>query len=251
MRRVLAAALLVAAAVTAATATASRVVAEPRTQRFTFGGEAIGNTYDYGNALLLLHPTRMYNWRAPRPVPHYPGGNADTLAMLRTSVWSPLNIDVLLRVKPGKYRVTLHFVETWATGPGQRLFDVAVSEFALRHGSPTWTGLDLFAAAGGRAYVPVNRTVDVTVPPISLYIGVRLIRAAVNFPCISGMTVEDIEGGGSATLSPSSSPSRATTLSPLPSPAPTPTAMPTLNGTGAAAGGSPRPGALPRRGARL
>jgi len=247
MRRVLAAALLVAAAVTAATATASRVVA----QRFTFGGEAIGNTYVYGNDLVLFNQTRMYNWRAPRPVPHYPGGNADTRAMLRTSVWSPGNFTVLLRAKPGKYRVTLHFVETWATGPGQRLFDVAVSVFALELGSPTWTGLDLFAAAGGRAYVPVNRTVDVTVPPIYLYIGVRLIRAAANYPCISGMTVEAIDGGGSATLSPSSSPSRATTLSPLPSPAPTPTAMPTLNGTGAAAGGSPRRGALPRRGARL
>ena len=227
MRRVLAAALLAAAAVTAATVTASRVVAEKIISRVTFGGGGdVGTTYRQGNKIVF--PRRgVRHWRARLPVPVPPGGNADTAAMLRTALWCPEDMYVGFDAWYGAYRVTLHFAETWATRPGQRVFGVSVGVL----GTPlrrVRKALDLVAAAGGRAYAPVDVDVEVFVPQVIRgQIIVHLHKMGANYPCISGMTVQSIEDGR-ATSSPSSLPSRATTSSPLPSAAPTSTAMPEL-----------------------
>jgi hypothetical protein len=57
----------------------------------------------------------------------------------------------------GNYTVTLKFAEVGKTGPGQRVFDVAIN------GATVLSGFDIFAQAGG-AFTAVDRTFTATAP---------------------------------------------------------------------------------------
>ncbi|TVR97140.1 MAG: hypothetical protein EA406_10485, partial [Rhodospirillales bacterium] len=94
----------------------------------------------------------------------------------------------------GDYKVTLQFVETWWTSAGQRRFDVHLE------GEERISGLDLFAAAGGR-YIAHDIMLPVSVQDGVLNIDFRgQANAADKNALISGIVIEGSEGSGGADL---------------------------------------------------
>ncbi len=101
------------------------------------------------------------------------------------------------------YTVRLHFVESWFTGPGERLFNVAIN------GSPVLTNFDIFAAAGGTNIAVVeaftNRA-DATGT-----IAIRMV-ASVNNAAIAALELLPVTG---ATPTPTPTPTPISTPPPV------------------------------------
>src|SRR5437588_12838440 len=80
----------------------------------------------------------------------------------------------------GGYNVSLDFVETYVTGPGQRIFSIAVN------GTQVLTSFDIYAAAGGMN-IAVRKTFPVTVT--SGRLSLSFIPGSVENPKINGIEV--------------------------------------------------------------
>jgi len=88
----------------------------------------------------------------------------------------------------GNYNVTLDFAETYVTGPGQRIFSIAVN------GTQVLTSFDIYAAAGGMN-IAVRKTFPVTVT--SGRLSLSFIPGSVENPKINGIEVMQSSGSGS------------------------------------------------------
>jgi poly(3-hydroxybutyrate) depolymerase len=115
--------------------------------------------------------------------------------------------------RSGAQMVTLYFAETYVSGPGQRLFDVAIN------GARVLSSFDIYASAGG-ANRAIARTV-VTTADSSGQVVIQFITGTQN-PKINGITVT----GGGTTVTP-----------PPPTPTPPPAAPPTNRGDEKASAG--------------
>ncbi len=80
--------------------------------------------------------------------------NTPTPALYQTCRYG--NFSYNLSVPNGSYTVTLKFAEVARTGPGQRVFNVAIN------GSQVLTNFDVFAQSGG-AFIALDKTFPVTV----------------------------------------------------------------------------------------
>ena len=94
-----------------------------------------------------------------------------------------------LPMSEGQYDVTLHMMEPWATGTGQRVFDVALE------GDVVLDNLDLYRAAGGRLRAH-DRTFRVDVTGQNLNID---FTASVNRPIVSSISVVPVTSGSTTT----------------------------------------------------
>jgi alpha-galactosidase len=70
--------------------------------------------------------------------------------LYQTERWEA-DFNYALPVLPGKYKVTLKFVETYLKGPGLRVFDILINDKKVK------TGFDIFKEAGGFA-----KSIDLT-----------------------------------------------------------------------------------------
>jgi len=105
-------------------------------------------------------------------------------------------------VTNGTYNVNLDFSESYVTGPGQRIFNVAIN------GTQVLTNFDIYAAAGGMN-IPVVKTFNVAVTNGTL--NVNFLPGSVENPKVNG--IEVVQG----TLPPPSSTPAITTSSLPPS----------------------------------
>jgi poly(3-hydroxybutyrate) depolymerase len=115
--------------------------------------------------------------------------------------------------RSGAQTVTLYFAETFLSGPGQRLFDVAIN------GATVLSSFDIYATAGGTGRA-VARTFTTTADPSGL-VTIEFV-AGVENPKINGITVA---GSGSTPTPPPATPT------------PTPAAPPTNSADARASAG--------------
>ncbi|MFN7932904.1 MAG: malectin domain-containing carbohydrate-binding protein [Bryobacteraceae bacterium] len=94
-------------------------------------------------------------------------------ALYRTERWNSGTLQYQFNCPAGTYDVTLKFAEIWFTGPGQRVFHIAIN------GSTVQANFDPLTAAGG-ANRAVDRTYRVTVPPGGGTITIQLIAVTSN-----------------------------------------------------------------------
>ena len=83
-------------------------------------------------------------------------------------------------VPNGTYSVTLKFAEVYATGPGQREFNVAIN------GAPVLANFDIFAQSGG-IFRAVDKTFPVTVT--NGLVNIQFTSGAANLPMVNAVEV--------------------------------------------------------------
>ena len=100
------------------------------------------------------------------------------------------NFSYVIPVAAGRYRLTLHFAETWfgpgkpgGGGAGSRLFDVYVNGVALLR------NFDIFREAGG-ADRAIQKAFRGLVPNAQGKITISFVPV-VNYACINAIEVED------------------------------------------------------------
>lgn len=261
MLHTVAAAVLAAAATAAAPATLTAVVAAAAPaapavrdatagmSRWNYGGGSLGDTFLAGQPVAPAAGARS-SYRTSRSVTATDGtsvADADTAAMLLTSVWSTRDIGLYLPAPApaaaGAYTLTLHFAETWATAAGVRRFHVSAAA-ADAAGAPVdgppaidVRDVDLFAAGGGQSHVAIDLSAPLMLPAGG-GVTVWLRATAANNPTIQGATLAwRAEGASTATPTPAATatptpaatatPTPTHTTTPTPSAAPTPTLTPT------------------------
>lgn len=86
----------------------------------------------------------------------------------------------------GNYTITLHFVETYRTGPGQRIFDVLIE------GQLVLDDLDVYAEAGG-----ANTALEKIITGVVVQDGQLDIQfvQSVEQPEINGLEIEQVSSG--------------------------------------------------------
>jgi len=80
----------------------------------------------------------------------------------------------------GNYKVSLHFAETYVTGPGRRIFSASIN------GTPVLTNFDIYAAAGGMN-IAVVKTFNVTVT--NGLLNINFIPGSAENPKVNGIDV--------------------------------------------------------------
>lgn len=83
---------------------------------------------------------------------------------------------------PGQYEVTLHFMESYWSSAGERLFNVAIE------GTQVLTDFDIFAAAGGQ-FTAYSQTFSTDVVDGQLNID---FVSVLRFAMVSGITIKDL-----------------------------------------------------------
>jgi hypothetical protein len=83
-------------------------------------------------------------------------------------------------VSNGSYNVNLDFAEAYVTGPGQRIFNVAIN------GTQVLTNFDIYAAAGGMN-IPVVKTFNVAVTNGTL--SINFLPGSIENPKVNGIEV--------------------------------------------------------------
>ncbi len=144
--------------------------------------------------------------------------NAPPTAVFNTERYGEMTYTIPDRAGP--QTVTLFFVESYVTGPGERLFDVTIN------GEAALSNFDIFDTAGGE-----NRAIARTFPTMADSSGQVVIQftARVQSPKINGIVVV---GGG-------------TTITPPPAtPTPPPAAPPTTSADAKASAGCGKAAAL-------
>jgi hypothetical protein len=111
----------------------------------------------------------------------------------------------------GTYAVRLHFVESFFTSAGSRVFNILVN------GNTVYSGLDLFKEAGGANIAIVKQFAVVANSAGTITV---TLNATVNNAAIAGLEV--FPGNGSL-----ASPTPQPSTTPTPKPSPTPSASPT------------------------
>jgi hypothetical protein len=138
-----------------------------------------------------------------------------------TERWGP-TISYAIPIANGSYRVGLHFIETWLTGPGQRIFNIFVQDVLV------FPAFDVFAAAGG-GRIPVVRYANVTVTASVLRIRLVATADAARIDGIEVIPMTPTPAPTGAPIRPTSAPTVGPPT-PAPSPAP-PTSSPTRTPT--------------------
>ena len=143
--------------------------------------EAYDPTKDYD--LYIAGARLLYGWTSPDIDPALKIEGTEDEELYRSESWGDAeNLEYVFKDLPkGKAKVTLRFAEVTLSGPGQRVFDVAVN------GQTVLKDFDIAAAAGGvrRAYdrvfdiVAADGIVRITIP-----------RRTVNYGKFSAIKVE-------------------------------------------------------------
>jgi len=100
--------------------------------------------------------------------------------------WSGYTFDV----PNGTYQVTLKMVEDWATGAGQRRFDVRIE------GTTVLTGFDIFAACGRLTACDRTFTANVTDGRLNVQFN---MNGGANYAAVAAIAVTGGQGGGDTT----------------------------------------------------
>jgi uncharacterized protein YkwD len=112
--------------------------------------------------------------------------NTSTPTLYQTCRWGAA-INYQFPVPNGTYTVTLKFAEPSMSGPGQRLFNVALN------GSAVLSNFDVFAAAGG-AMIALDKSFPVTVS--GGQIAIQFSAGSADYPLIDAIEIDAGSGGG-------------------------------------------------------
>jgi hypothetical protein len=95
---------------------------------------------------------------------------------------NPTSFAYTFNVSAGNYSVQLRFAESFCTGPGQRLFDVAIN------GTTVLSNFDIYATAGG-ANIADNESFTVSVSGANPTIQIVFTPGAMQNPKIDAIAV--------------------------------------------------------------
>lgn len=123
------------------------------------------------------------------------------------------NFSYSFPVPPGSYQLTLKFAETDFTGPGQRIFNVAVN------GSPVLSNFDIAADAGGASIVDDKAFNNIS--PSGGMITVSFSPGSADSPKVNALQI--IPQAIVPTPTPTTTPTPSSSPAPTSTPSPTPT----------------------------
>ena len=117
--------------------------------------------------------------------PPTPIAGTDTSALYNGQRYGDPAFSYQFSVPDGAYTVTLKFAEQYVTGPGLRLFDIAIN------GAPVETQFDIYAAAGAMN-TAVDRTYPVTVSGGTL--SIAFTPGTIQSPKVDAIAVSAASG---------------------------------------------------------